>query len=349
MRKSKTLYLIVQLISWGLLCTIIGLAAFLQEEFSLRTALKLGLIYALLLLFSHFMREIFIRRDWLNLKIGPLVPRVFSLSFSLSLLLMLIINMFNFFIYQETFLSVSEFFINTLLYTLFLIMWSAIYLTYHLLQKSRQQEINNLKLQASQTQNELKTLRDQLNPHFLFNSLNSIRALIEVDPSTAKSAITTLSSLLRKSLLLGKKLNITLKEEIGLVEEYLKLEKIRFEERLNYTIENTVLTTIQIPPFLMQSMVENAIKHGISKKAKGGTIHIKTEFKGQQLTMTIINDGEYKPKESQGIGLENTKRRLEIIYGDQSSLTIENKNNKVFTQIWINIKKNNNESSNHRR
>src|SRR5690554_8217460 len=120
-----------------------------------------------------------------------------------------------------------EFLVNILMYSIFFIMWTAVYLTYHLMQITRLQEIYNLKLKTSQTQNELKTLRDQLNPHFLFNSLNSICALIEFDPETAKSSITTLSSLLINSLLLGKKSYITLKEELQLVNEYLE----RSEER----------------------------------------------------------------------------------------------------------------------
>src|SRR5690554_2172181 len=336
MKKTKLLYWIIQLISWGSFCVMIGVASILQGEFTSSTLWKLILLFIFLILISHTIRLVLIRREWLNLKVGQLIPRTLALILSLSTLLLIINNTSNHYLFNEEWSSSAEFSINVLMYSIFLIMWTAVYLSWHLMQKSRLQEIYNLKLQTSQTQNELKTLRDQLNPHFLFNSLNSIRALIEFDPETAKSSITTLSSLLRNSLLLGKKSYITLKEELQLVNEYLELEKIRFEERLNYTIENKVSDTIYIPPFLIQSMAENAIKHGISKSSKPGEIKICISIHNEQLIMEVINTGEYRKNEHSGIGIANTKRRLEIIYGENAGFDIKNMNHKVRSHIWIN-------------
>src|SRR5690554_5530988 len=336
MKKTKLLYWIIQLISWGSFCVMIGVASILQGEFTSSTLWKLILLFIFLILISHTIRLVLIRREWLNLKVGQLIPRTLALILSLSTLLLIINNTSNHYLFNEEWSSSAEFSINVLMYSIFLIMWTAVYLSWHLMQKSRLQEIYNLKLQTSQTQNELKTLRDQLNPHFLFNSLNSIRALIEFDPETAKSSITTLSSLLRNSLLLGKKSYITLKEELQLVNEYLELEKIRFEERLNYTIENKVSDTIYIPPFLIQSMAENAIKHGISKSSKPGEIKICISIHNEQLIMEVINTGEYRKNDRSGIGIANTKRRLEIIYGENAGFDIKNMNDKVRSHIWIN-------------
>lgn len=336
MKKTKLLYWIIQFIAWGGFCMMVGIASVLQGEFSDRILFKLGQLFVLLILTSHTIRGVFIYRDWLNLKVGLLIPRALGLIFGLSCLLVIINNTTGYLLFNEEGISGMEFLINVLMYSIFFIMWTAVYLTYHLMQKSRLQEIYNLKLKTSQTQNELKTLRDQLNPHFLFNSLNSIRALIEFDPETAKSSITTLSSLLRNSLLLGKKSYITLKEELQLVNEYLELEKIRFEERLNYTIENKVPDTIYIPPFLIQSMAENAIKHGISKSSKPGEIKICISIHNEQLIMEVINTGEYRNNEHSGIGIANTKRRLEIIYGENAGFDIKNMNDKVRSHIWIN-------------
>lgn len=350
MGKHKLLYWIVQFIAWGILCGMIGIAAYIQGDYNYKSSLRLIELYILLISFSNIIRWAFIHREWLNIKLGQLIPRILTLSFTLSALLMLITSLSNVIFYEQDWLTPSEFILNSLLYSLFLIMWSAVYLTYHLIQKSRLQEINNLKLQASQTENELKTLRDQLNPHFLFNSLNSIRALIGFEPMTAKSAITTLSSLLRSSLMLGKKSSITLKEELQLVEEYLKLEKIRFEERLIYSIENEVKPTLNIPPFLIQSMVENAIKHGISKKLKGGEIKVHISFVDGELLMEVTNDGEFTPSNKTGIGIKNTTRRLEIIYGQAAKFEIKNIDNKVHSSIRINkveLIDKNYESNNH--
>lgn len=335
MKKTKLLYWAIQLISWGSFSIMIGIASALQGEFSDRILYKLIELFILLIFISNIIRWVFIHMNWLNLKVGPLIPRALGLIFSLSSLLIMINNTTGYFLFEDPWVTGVEFLVNVLMYSIFLIMWTAVYLSYHLMQKSRLQEINNLKLQTSQTQNELKTLRDQLNPHFLFNSLNSIRALIEFDPETAKSAITTLSSLLRSSLVLGKKSYITLNEELQLVNEYLELEKIRFEERLNYTIENQITETLYIPPFLIQSMAENAIKHGISKSSKKGEIKINIHYLEDSLVMEVTNTGEYRKNKQSGIGIANTKRRLEILYGEDAGFEIKNEDNRVKSHIWI--------------
>ncbi len=234
--------------------------------------------------------------------------------------------------------TLVEFSINVLLNAMFLILWTTVYLAFHLIQKSQVQEMNNLRLQAKQIKNELKVLRSQLNPHFLFNSLNNIRALIEIDPATAKSSITTLSSLLRSSLNLSKKSTIPLQEEIQLVKEFLILEKIRHEERLRYTIENNIVETINIPPFLVQGMVENAIKHGVSKLSNGGDLLIHTYYEKDTLILLVTNTGKYKADEDtsrSGIGIANTRRRLEILYADKAGFEIKNDEGIVKAKIWI--------------
>lgn len=348
MGRTKVLYWTIQFIAWGTFCIMIGAASVIQGQFTQLTFIKLVQLFILLILISHFIRWVFINKNWLNLKVSQLIPRTLILIFSLSTLMLLVNNTFAYVFYNEEWVSAVEFFINILMYSIFLIMWAAVYLTYHLMQKSRLQEFHNLRLSISQTENELKTLRDQLNPHFLFNSLNSIRALIEIDPEMAKSAITTLSNLLRNSLMLGKKLQITLNEELELVKEYLKLEKIRFEERLKYSIKNEVTNTIYIPPFIIQSMAENAIKHGISKSSREGEVNISIHYQDDLLILEVINTGKYVESKKSGIGLANTKRRLEIIYGNEAGFEIKNENNRVKTHIWIKtnqLKRTKNESS----
>src|SRR5690554_6027385 len=348
MGKTKFLYWVIQLLSWGAFCGMIGAASIIQGQFTDRIFLKLVLLYFLLILITHMIRWVFINKNWLNLKVSQLIPRTIALILSLSVVLLIINNTFGYFFFKDEWILGVELLINVLLYSLFLMMWSAVYLSYHLMQKSRLQEFHNLRLSISQTENELKTLRDQLNPHFLFNSLNSIRALIEIDPEMAKSAITTLSNLLRNSLMLGKKLQITLNEELELVKEYLKLEKIRFEERLKYSIKNEVTNTIYIPPFIIQSMAENAIKHGISKSSREGEVNISIHYQDDLLILEVINTGKYVESKKSGIGLANTKRRLEIIYGNEAGFEIKNENNRVKTHIWIKtnqLKHTKNESS----
>lgn len=337
MYRASAIYWVVQLIGWGLFCAMIAITSYLQGEFTGNTPYKLIELYIFLVLVTHGMRFLLVRLNWVNLKLTPLIPRVVLLTFTTSLVLLLLINLSSVIILGEPFIPLIEFIINSLLYTIFFLMWAAVYLTYHLLRKSRKQELKNLKLEASHHEIELKTLRDQLNPHFLFNSLNSIRALIEIDPTTAKSAITTLSNLLRNSLQMGKKSQVKISEEVNLVKEYLRLEKIRFEERLTYNIDLDVNDNIEIPPFLIQTMAENGIKHGISKSTDGGLIDIRIYKFEDRLMLEVTNTGgKFTPNNIEGIGIINTKRRLAIQYGESAGFSIKNENDRVVALVWIN-------------
>ncbi|MDX1652058.1 MAG: histidine kinase [Brumimicrobium sp.] len=336
MKKASFAYWMVQIISWGLFCGMVGIASFVQGDFKGKTPYKLIELFFLLILVSHGIRYVLLRLDWINLKLAPLLPRVLLLNIFAAVLLVFLINISSLIIFGVSFIPFLEFIINVSLYTIFFIMWSAVYLTYHLMAKSRKQELHSLKLEASHHEIELKTLRDQLNPHFLFNSLNSIRALIEIDPATAKGAITTLSNLLRNSLQMGKRTQVSLADEINLVQEYLRLEKIRFEERLNYSLEVDVPSSLQIPPFIIQTMTENAIKHGISKKSDGGIIDIHIFEEGDRINLQVINTGgTYIPDRKEGIGISNLTRRLQIQYGDDAGFSLKNDKTRVVACAWI--------------
>lgn len=326
-----------QLAGWGVFCGLIAITSYMQDEFDQETRYRLLELYTLLILVTHGMRYLLIRLDWLNLKLVPLIPRVLLLNISAGTVLLLLSGIINYLIFEEPLGRPVELIVNVLLYSIFFVLWSAVYLTYHLLRKSRKQELYNLQLVASNREIELKTLRDQLNPHFLFNSLNSIRALIEVDPATAKSAITTLSKILRDSLQLGKRSFIPLGEELKLVTSYLKLEKIRFEERLQYNVENHLGSQLLIPPFILQTLTENAIKHGISKKSEGGEVIVQTFRERGRVYLQVINTGaQYNEDHLGGVGIENTRRRLELQYGKNAGFTIENNGKYVVATVWIN-------------
>lgn len=334
MKRRKLIYWLIQIISWGTFSFLIGIANVIDGKFTTSTAYKLIILYVLLILITHSIHLALIKLKWLDLKMSKLIPRSFGLVIASSILLMLIYEAINFLFFGET-VTYVEASINILMYAIFITVWMAIYLTNHMIERARLQEIHTLKLEKSQTENELKTLRDQLNPHFLFNALNSIRALVEIDPEVAKSSITSLSILLRNSLMLGKRTFIQLEEELDLVVEYLKLEKIRYEERLEYKIDNNVDKRIYIPPFLLQGMVENAIKHGISKIAKGGVVYINLDFKNDGLLMEVVNSGKYIESNEKGIGIQNTIRRLNILYKNNARFDIYGSEDKVYSQIWI--------------
>ncbi len=175
---------------------------------------------------------------------------------------------------------------------------------------------------------ELEHLKRQLNPHFLFNALNSIKSLTISDSKHAREAITQLSDLLRLSLNLGEQKKARLGDEIKICQDYLALEKIRYEKRLSYHFQvNESDIESLIIPMVLHTLVENAIKHGIEKTKLGGQINISSEIKEKVLILKVENSGTYQPKDKTprgGIGLENLRKRLEIYYPNTSSFEIEN-------------------------
>ncbi|MFL5808316.1 MAG: sensor histidine kinase, partial [Flavisolibacter sp.] len=170
----------------------------------------------------------------------------------------------------------------TNLYTSFILLfiWNCIYFMYHYVAKSRKQQLDTLQLEALVKALELKTIKAHINPHFIFNALNSIRALIDENPARARRAITELSNILRSSLNVEKGETVSLGDELKIVKDYLALENMRFEDRLRiiYEVDDDTLDQ-QVPPMMLQTLVENAIKHGISRQVKGGIVRIISDFK----------------------------------------------------------------------
>ena len=154
--------------------------------------------------------------------------------------------------------------------------------------------------------------------------------------------MTQLSNVLRSSLQTGKQELITIEKEIQIVRDYLEIEKARYEERLIVELEiDPASMSSKIPPLILQTIVENCIKHGIAKLPKGGTIKVKTKKAEDHLKIDIINDGQFDPskKSDSSLGLENTRNRLDLSFGKSAWLTIGNLNEfKVRTQIYLPIK-----------
>lgn len=218
------------------------------------------------------------------------------------------------------------------------VFWSGIYFGFHFFENYKKTEIQNLRWEASSKDIELNKLKSQLNPHFMFNSMNSIRALIDENPAKAKEAVTQLSNILRNTLLMNKNKEIALEEELKIVKDYLALEHIRYEERLQYDfkIEEMALK-INVPPLIVQAQVENAIKHGISKLPKGGNVNVIAKIIGKDLFIEVNNTGQLNNEQSEtGFGLANSKHRLELLYGNKASIEIANTtNNEVSVKIKI--------------
>jgi hypothetical protein len=206
-----------------------------------------------------------------------------------------------------------------------LAIWMLIYFFFQYSKKQLVMERENNQLERAIQETEGKVLRAQMNPHFVFNALNSIRALITEDPAKAKKGINQLSKLLRSSLLTERKKTISIAEELDTILDYLNLEKIRYEERLAWKIEvPKEISQAQIPPMLLQTLVENAIKHGIAHSSKEGLIQIKGEMASEMIHLQVINPGHLKTKgESTGIGLVNSQNRLQLLFGETAHIDLK--------------------------
>lgn len=191
----------------------------------------------------------------------------------------------------------------------------------------RQKELNEQHLQRLKLQAELQALQASINPHFLYNTLNSIASLISISPPKAEEAVLLLSRLFRTSLQQSLDTRIPLAETLKQAELYIKLEKLRFGERLSYEIHyDPALAEIRVPVLLVQPLVENAIKHGIGPKVGGGhlTIHVRSveDFAVISVMDNGLGWGVQPSLEGSGHGLANVRERLRLIYGPESKLEI---------------------------
>jgi LytS/YehU family sensor histidine kinase len=208
---------------------------------------------------------------------------------------------------------------------IYFFIWNLIYFVYHYVGKSRKQQLDTLRLETLVKELELKTIKSHINPHFIFNSLNSIRALVVENPERAREAVTELSNILRSSMQMDKAETITFEKELDIVKDYLALENMRFEDRLKveYKIEEDTLDQ-PVPPMMLQTLVENAIKHGISKQIGGGVVRIISDFKDDYHELAVQNTGQLNGyMNGEGFGLSSTTNRLSLLYGDKAQFEIK--------------------------
>jgi LytS/YehU family sensor histidine kinase len=302
--------------------------------FNLLTTFILGI------LISHGYREVIIKLKWLELKIVALIPRVIISSVVCGAIFFFAHTLISEILIARESLSLEPLVVlqTTVNLSVNFVGWSLLYFLFHFIQNYRKEEIKNLKWQALSNEVELNKLKSQLNPHFIFNSMNSIRALVDENPEKSKDSITQLSNILRSSLLMGRKKLIPLSEELQLVSDYLSLEKTRFEERLQiqFNIEEDTRDHL-LPPMLLQTLVENGIKHGISKLPEGGVLRVSAHKELDTLFLRIENSGFYdvnKEKET-GFGLLNSRQRLNLLYGSAAYLKISNEEGMVVAEAVI--------------
>ena len=331
----------MQLGGWALFASIqIVASIFNSERAEVSTPRILFLVYEALFCLSltHLFRYFILKWQWLNLGFPRLIPRVIAGVFALGAMMYLLripvslpLGLFK----KSVALDPIVFFGQSVFYAIIFFLWSVLYFIYNYFERYNK----SLKYESSVKEIELSNLKSQLNPHFIFNALNSIRALVDEDPRKSKLAINQLSSILRNSLTIEKRGLTRFEEEMKMVKDYLGLEGIRFEERLRVEFDiadgsNDFL----VPPLMIQTLVENGVKHGIGKLTKGGLIQLSTQIVDDVLKIGIRNSGHYVNGlgTHAGLGIPNTIQRLKLLYGDAAHFAITNeKDNFVLTEIII--------------
>lgn len=217
--------------------------------------------------------------------------------------------------------------------------WVICYLVIKLVLKLNTARLERLELNASLRQAQLNTLKGQINPHFMFNSLNNIRGLMLEDVERSREMLTKLSEMLRYSLTQNDINTTTLESELEMVSNYVALSKIQFEDRLQFNTEiDPDSLKAEIPPMIVQLLVENAVKHGISSRKEGGEVRLKTGVREGFLRIEVANNGDLKlGGESTQLGLKNIRQRLKLLYGENGEFRLFQEGELVVAEVKIPI------------
>lgn len=202
---------------------------------------------------------------------------------------------------------------------------------------SRKQSVREAELLGKVKEAELSMLKSQLNPHFIFNSLNSLSYLTLTDAPKAQEMVINLANFLRFSLNSPDKL-VTLQEELKAIEQYLSIEKVRFEERLDIIIDSDEASReLKLPSMMLQPLVENAVKYGVYESVKGNHIHVKCTSKNDYLMVSVTNEFEAigVPKKGAGVGLNNVKERLNLVYSRDNLLNISKTDTEFTVELSV--------------
>jgi two-component system sensor histidine kinase AlgZ len=202
---------------------------------------------------------------------------------------------------------------------------------------SRDAERRGLELQVLAREAELRALRAQIDPHFLFNSLQSISALTTADPAAARRMCLLLADFLRETLSLGARDRIALSSELALARRFLAIEQVRFGQRLQVEIDAGAADDCGVPPLLIQPLVENAVTHGVAHTLEGGVVRIRAERRVASLVLTVDNpcDPDRPAGRGTGLGLRNVRERLDSAYGSAAFLRTEERDGRFLVRVEL--------------
>jgi two-component system LytT family sensor kinase len=341
MKKSGSRFWPVQVGCW----LLVGLINYLaQAHFPIPAIIKLLNVVTLagggLLITSVYRFYLKGKQNKFRLNAGRIILTLLGSVLIQSIIWLLLICLTFWPIHAKYHISYIQLSYNIIPLTGLILCWNLAYLGYHLLNQYHTTEIGRWKLEADMERASLGVLRSQINPHFMFNTLNNIRSLILENPAQAREMITSFSELFRYTLQHSDDKEVLIREELTILKQYLDLVKMQYEDKLHYhiNIDEDALTK-KIPPMVLQLLAENAVKHGIALSNTGGEIIIDITCLDHQLNLSVKNTGSLRKKndleDSLGVGIKNIRERLNILYGNCATLTIEEKAPNVIVTISI--------------
>lgn len=342
-KNSEVFFWVLQIVGWSMMSSVIFIIPELSttyKTYSFFTGTAVGIF--LTSAYRFYLKQ---QIDFNSFKIKNLTKVFFSflICSALYYLLFMFTDYFYDLVWQKTVFEKqwmdenSSFWSNIITTSLTIFVWTIIYMGIKFITNINTNRLENLELQATLKEAQLNTLKGQVNPHFMFNSLNNIRGLMLEDVDKSREMITKLSEMLQYALTKNTVDAIALSEELEMVDNYIALAKIQMEDRLDYqkNIDKNSLS-IQIPPMIIQLLVENAAKHGIANLKNGGVISLTTSLTNEHLIIEVRNTGKLTISEnSTKLGLKNIQQRLRLLYGAKAAFYLDEIEDQVIAIIKI--------------
>jgi two-component sensor histidine kinase len=322
-----------QFFGWGAFMAANVVISLFFQTMSWKTWVWLGLFTMVGIELSHRYREHIARRGWKELPFSALWWRAALAVLGLAVVHGTILMLTSLWAFGPSSIEGKDLsaqqllgiaFANLVNLGIVYSVWSGVYFAWHGMQRQRRAEIERLRLEAAVKEAELRALKSQINPHFIFNSLNTVRALIDEEPGRAREAITRLANLLRYSLQSGQQATVPFEEELEMVNNYLALEQVRHEARLRVKMEiDPRVLDLPVPPMLLQTLAENAVKYGIAPRREGGEIRVTARLEPTALVVRMTNPGSLGQNgASTRVGLRNSSDRLRLLFGERAAVEL---------------------------
>jgi two-component system, LytTR family, sensor kinase len=330
--KTATLYWICQVAGWSTFLAYVLVGYFFGAPHHQAGDIVSIIVFCTIvpILMTHGLRSWMYRHHWAELREWRRKVRQFPAAVVLAVIVTLAVGLANGLAHGRVWIPIDGMFWMLLAYWWAFGFWIWFYELAH--QRRRRDQLELIARDA-----QLRALRGQLNPHFLFNSLNSLRSLIPENPERAASMVTGLAEILRYSLTADRKDTVSFAEEMSIIDEYVAVERARFDERLR--VEQMIdprALSVAVPPMLVQTLVENAVKHGISNLPQGGVVRVEARLRDERLEVVVSNSGRLRPApDGTGFGLANAVKRLQLMYGNRASLVVKEDGDRTVAELVL--------------